>query len=318
MQIISSDVLKNLGTNKTPISGVVMIKSYSIGLTKRGDEFFNGEIQSGVVVPFKSWNNSSAFTKLKSGEYSGQVMYISGEVNEYQGQKSIIVNSIAEPDEEFGTELFMPIKYNMDAYWNGLRTQFEYKTSEKIHAIANEVLFENAEVAERFKVEQAASSHHDNCRSGLEAHTYKVMRLMDTIIAEYPVLCNNLDGTLNQDMIDLLKFGVLVHDIGKIKEMKFGVYQPCSIVTHRYIGIEMMPKDKIIEAYGEEWWLQLVSIFLQHHGEFGDECRTIASYLVHKCDLLESQLTSIGQALEAPVPSTAGDKIKQDGLWLAI
>ena len=79
-----------------------------------------------------------------------------------------------------------------------------------------------------------------------------------------------------------------------------------------------VPKDKIIEAYGEEWWLQLVSIFLQHHGEFGDECKTMASYLVHKCDLLESQLTSIGQALEAPISSTAGDRIKQDGLWLSI
>lgn len=318
MQVISSDSLKNLGANKAPISGVLVIKSYNIALTKRGDEFINGELLSGVTVPFKVWHNSSAFTKLKSGEYSGQVMYVSGEVNEYQGQKSIVINSVLEPDGDFGLDLFMPIRYNTDAYWNGLRTQFEYRTSDKIHAIANEVLFENNEVAERFKIEQAASTHHDNCKSGLEAHTYKVMRLMDNIISEYPMLCNNLDGTLNQDMIDLLKFGVLVHDLGKIKEMKLGVYQPCSIVTHRYLGIEMLPKDKILELYGEEWWLQLVSILLQHHGEFGDECRTLASYLVHKCDLLESQLTSVVQSLEAPVASSAGDRIKQDGLWLSI
>ena len=318
MQVISAEVLKNLGVNKTPISGVVMIKSYSIGLTKRGDEFINGELLSGVVVQFKAWNNSLAFSKLKSGEYTGQVMYISGEVNEYQGQKSIIVNTVNEPDDDYSVDLFMPVKYNTDAYWNGLKSQFEYKTSDKIHEIANEVLFNNEEVAERFKIEQAASSHHDNCKSGLLAHTYKVMRLMDTVISEYPSIRNNLDGTVNQDMVDLLKFGVLVHDIGKIHEMKFGVYQPCAIVTHRYLGIEMLPKDKIIEAYNEEWWLQLVAILLQHHGEFGDNCRTLGAYLVHKCDLLESQLTSLTQSLESPISSPAGDRIKQDDLWLSI
>lgn len=319
MQVLSENQLKTM-KDREVVNGVVYISSYNIGLTKKNEEFISGEIMSGVSVPFKVWKNAVAFSKLRNEEFQSRVVFISGVCNVYQGTTQLVIDTVTAVDESvFSVEMFLPVKYNKDAYWNGLKSQFEYKVSDKAKAIANAALFDNAEVAERFKTEFAAKSHHDNCVSGLMAHTYKVMRLMDTILAEYKPLTQNInDSTVNQDMFDICKLGVLFHDIGKVKEMKLGVYQPASMVTHRYLGIEMLPKDMIIEAYGEEGWLQLVAILLQHHGEFGDDCRTLGAYLVHKCDLLEAQLTSICTSLSNPIASSAGDRIKQDDLWLTI
>ena len=319
MGIITEEMFKNLGYANSAISGTCMLKSCSVALTKRGDEYIVGDLMSGVSVQFKSWGDSSAFKSLRDMTLVGQIVDFVGTIGEFNGQKYITVSSIkATENPEATIDMFMENKYNIDAYWNGLRTQFEFNVSEKAKKIASATLFDNEAVSARFKVEQAASSHHDNCKGGLLAHTYKVMRVMDFILGDYHYLWANLDGTPNQEMKDLLKLGVLFHDIGKIKEMRFGVYQPESCVTHRYLGIEMLPKDTIIAEYSEEFWLQLVSVMLQHHGEFGDDCRTLAAYLVHKCDLLESQMTSVGQALNDAVSSPAGDRIKVDGSWLSV
>ena len=109
-----------------------------------------------------------------------------------------------------------------------------------------------------------------------------------------------------------------MHDIGKLQEMHLGVYTKESFVTHRYLGIEMMPKDKIVSLYSEEWWLKLVSIFLQHHGEFEDKCKTKEAYIVNQADLLDANMTFLIQSMENPIISEAGKRVKVDNTFLTI
>jgi 3'-5' exoribonuclease len=114
--------------------------------------------------------------------------------------------------------------------------------------------------------------------------------------------------------------GTLLHDIGKVDEMHFGIYQPLSAVTHRVLGLDYIfaMKDDIIAIYNEKWYRDLQSIIVEHHGEFGDPCRTVPAYLVHKLDCLDSILTGIQQAVEDPSIDTAGSKIYVDGAYLFI
>lgn len=307
--MITNETLKDLNANSN-VEGAILCKSYSIALTKNGKEYITGTLQSGVEIPFKIWGDAPAFMKLKTEEYTNQVVYVVGSVNDFQGTRSIIVTEI-QAITDYTIDNFLPTKYDVEAYLAGLKQMVSTYGSEKCMELANEVLFNNAERIEAFKIEFAAKSHHDNCKGGLLAHTYKVVSFVGYFTKLYRFF-------ETQDDIDLVIFGALVHDIGKLQEMHLGVYTKESFVTHRYLGIEMMPKDKIVSLYSEEWWLKLVSIFLQHHGEFEDKCKTKEAYIVNQADLLDANMTFLIQSMENPIISEAGKRVKVDNTFLTI
>ena len=308
--VITSDMLKG-GKKGQGVAGLILCRSYSVSLTKSGKEYIQGTMQSGIEIPFKAWGNAEAFVKLKNEEYAGQVCLIQGTFDDYGGTFSLIIQDINAVDMT-DLSLFLPERYNADIYWNGLVNLVKANVSEKGFAIANETLFANEEVANAFKIEFAASGHHDNCKSGLLAHTYKVVYYVTNVIQMYPNLAETAD------VKDILWLGALFHDIGKTKEMKLGVYQPCSKVTHRYLGIEMVNKAHFVETYGEDRWLDLVSIFLQHHGEYEDKCKTALAYIVHKADCFDADMTFLAQAKENPIQRSGVNSVRLDSTYLAL
>lgn len=312
MNIISEEMLKK-GQNKEAVSGVILVNSYNTALTKNGNEYITGQLQSGINIPFKAWGNTSAFTELKNNDYNNVPSYISGSFDTFGGTVSITIDSINAVDG-FTPDMFFQIKYNADAYLDALKTLTFKRMTEKAQKYANKILFDNTEVLERFKVEFAASSHHDNCKSGLLAHTYKMCANMNHIFNLYPNIIKKANPENPSDFQDVCMLGALLHDIGKIDEMEFGVYQPISRVTHRYLGTEMISpyKDEIIKDYSEVWYYDLISIMLQHHGEYGDDCKTLCSFIVHEADNLDAKFTLIEQLLENPTEASAGKKIKVD------
>ena len=291
----------------TRISGLILCGSYNIQLTKTNKEYVAGTMRSGCDIQFKAWGTSSAFTKLKSEEHQNCVCNISGTFDNYGGNLSIILDDIVAVEYD-DISVFLPTKYDTDAYWNALVATVKQTVSEKAFNIANKVLFENEEVAKAFKIEFAASGHHDNCKGGLLAHTYKVVRNMIYLAQSYPVY-NKEWG------LDLLVLGALFHDIGKTREMKLGVYQKESMVTHRYLGIEMLDRDLIIQSYNEEFYMFMVSIILQHHDTFDDKARTLYAQMVFFADIADAWMTDIQQAMETPISGSV-PKIKFDGKYL--
>lgn len=312
MNIISQETLKN-GQNKNAVSGVILVNNYSTALTKNGKEYITGTLQSGIDISFKAWGNTNAFTELKNNDYNNVPSYISGTFDTYGGSVSIIVDTISAI-EGYTPDMFYLIKYNMDAYLDALKQIVNKRLSEKGQKYANAILFDNKEVLDRFKVEFAAKSHHDNCKSGLLAHTYKVCGNLNHLFNMYPNIIKKANEENPSDFQDLCMLGALLHDIGKIYEMEYGVYQPVSRVTHRYLGVELITpyKEEIIKDYGEIWYYDLVSVMLQHHGEYGDDCKTLCSYIIHEADNLDAKFTLIDQLLDMPMESSVGKSIKVD------
>lgn len=316
MEVITKEQLQSLSAGQR-ISGILLIRNYDIQLAKNGKEYVVGSLQSGIDVPFKAWGNSSAFTKFKTEAYENVPSYITGNVDGYGGINSIIIESVQAVDG-YTPDQFYPIKYDIEAFWTALKGQIAKRVSSKGQEICNCILFNNEELCVRFKNEFAAKSHHDNCKGGLLAHTYKVLNNIANIVTMYQNLTVR-DGEVNQDFIDLLYIGSLLHDIGKTVEYEFGVYQPKSIVTHNYLGIEFISpyKEAIIEAYDEMWYYNLVSILLQHHGDYEAPCRTVAAFIVHKADEFDAIMTVLGQYMEH-VNNKSGEKIKMDNSYLTI
>lgn len=314
MNIITQDQLKNL-TGGMAIDGIVLIKDYSVQLTRNGKEYIAGRLQSGTDKPFKAWGSSAAFNSLKNEAYENVPTYIRGSGDEYGGTISLILDSVQAVDG-YTPDQFFPVKYNADAYWEALKKLVSTRVSAKAMDICNKILFENQTVSDRFKVEFAGRSHHDNCKSGLLAHTYKVTSTVASVIQQYPAITSR-DGVTEQNLVDLLLVGALLHDVGKIYELEFGVYQPASCVTHKYLGSELIAeyKAEIIAAYDELWYYYLISIMLEHHGQYGEPPKTVWAQIIHIVDMFDSQLTDMMQAID----STNGQgAIKFDTNYLSL
>lgn len=304
---ISREMLEGLKAG-THLKGVLLIQGYSEKVTKNGKPYIDGLLQSGVTVAFKCWNSSSAFTSLHNEDYKGAVAYVSGEVQEYQGTISVVLDMV-QAVEGFDVSLFMKKRYNAESYWSNLRTAYlEKLLSPKGLDIFDRVF--TPQVVERFKVEFAASGHHDNCLSGLLAHTYKILMFGGLIPQLYPNLfIKQGEKEISKDRVDLFILGICFHDIGKILEMNNGVYQPCSRVTHRILGLSLIEncKDAIVEAYGEIGYYDLVSVIVQHHDAYDDKARTVLAYAVFLLDNMESKFMGLQQELEERVQGTGED-----------
>ncbi len=315
MQLITRDILHS-AKNGAAFRGVIFCSWYSVAHTKTNKEYIMGDLMAGDIIQFKAWDSSLAFKSLRGSDLSGKPLSVSGTFSEYNGVMGVVLDSVAEV-QGYSEEQFLPVKYDVGAYWAGLISYIDNNVSEGCSGLAHKILFDNVEYADRFKLEFAASHHHDNCMSGLLAHTYKVVITVGWILNIYGGLLNVPDKGKFKDTVLL---GALLHDLGKTKEMKTGVYQSVSSVTHRYLGLEMVQpfREDIVSVLGEDMWYNLVSIFLQHHNEFDDKCRTLASRIVFEADYLDSKLTGLVQALEQPSESTAGKRVKFDGNWLQV
>lgn len=311
MEVLKSDIV--LSKDKgTIVEGTVLVKEYSIKKTKTGKDYIDGTLQIGGVVKFKIWSGATCSAFI-SEDYSGCVCEIRGEVDEYQGVKSIIISE-CRAVEGFSNSQFMEVRYNKEGYWNSFRSVLDSNLSDKGKNFMEEMLYKDTALVERFKEEFCAKSHHDNCLSGLLAHSYKMLCILHYILPSYPDIIE-LEGENSADRKDLLFIGVALHDIGKTKEMEFGVYQPNSGVSHRFFGAEWLAQNKefIVRQYDEKWYYDLVSVMLQHHGEYGDPCRTWASYIVHNIDLFESRLQGFCQIkAENTVENNSGKSIWVD------
>ena len=296
--------------------GIALLKNFANGTTSSGKPKVTGTLANIDEAKFNVWNNSAAydfFASLSAVEFHPTAVWVYYSLSKY----GLVINNIMTV-EGYDTETFVYHKYNVfdveNDFFNALD---ESLITGNANAIIHFVTHTDSDdpVSERFEKEYAAYSHHDNCATGLLAHTTKCIRIYNGIKAAYPFLQNPLTN-------DLMVISLALHDIDKIYEMHDGVYQKYSFITHRGLGFEhlLKHKDAIVELYDEEFFYMLASVLLQHHGEYGENPRTIYALLVHMIDDMEAQLTSIDELMlsETATNDSAGLKIKYNGSYLNI
>lgn len=287
----------------TRFETVALIKSYEVRPTKKGTKYIDGMLEIKGSVAFKVWSGGT-FDELDKYDYCGSICKISGVVNEFNGTKSVILDSVIALQEGVYNESdFFEDRYDIESYWNAFNKVIKNSCSEKGVLIFNKVI---GIVEERFKVEFAARSHHDAYKGGLLAHTYKETLLMSKVVKLYKSIVEKLNT-------DLLILGCALHDIGKTMEYTNGsIIGNGLIVSHHTFGVEILHscKEYIVGVYDEEFYYRLLAIVEQHHGEFEETPRTIEAYLVHLVDNLESKFQSINESLEGDTGVVCIDTFK--------
>lgn len=282
-----------------PVKGVIYIQSYQITPNKKdGREYVAGTIKKQKkTLNFKIWD--SAIVKLfKDNDFSKQLAVASLKGAEWQGNKYVTItalhlNEVVEVDmAEFECTL------DCDALFNEFYTYLKSKLEPKWLSVVD-LAFKGAtgiDAFDRFKREYAGNAYHDAIGGGLINHTLKMLKLYDTVESN--------DARI-QPYSNLIRTGIILHDIGKIQEMHDGEYgKDAFIIPHQVLGIQYLERNRteVLKFITEAELARLESVIYGHHNGLGGAAvaTTIYAAIVHAVDNLDATVTHILDSLENP------------------
>jgi 3'-5' exoribonuclease len=151
-----------------------------------------------------------------------------------------------------------------------------------------EVVFADEEIARAYRTAPAAKTVHHNWIGGLIEHVLSLCTLARSSATNYP----HVD-------FDLLLTGVLLHDIGKIRELhyarSFGYTTEGQLLGHIQIGVQMvLDKLRGIPDFPPRLRDLVVHLILSHHGELEFGSPKIPMFpealLLHLIDNMDSKM----------------------------
>ncbi|MCL5671351.1 MAG: HD domain-containing protein, partial [Acidobacteria bacterium] len=183
-----------------------------------------------------------------------------------------------------------------EALFAGLLSRVGRIESRPLQALLFQV-FEDQEIAKKFKLAPAATHFHHAYLGGLLEHVSSLIELGDRICDHYPSLER-----------DLILAGLLLHDLGKIEELNFARHFAYStrgqLIGHINIGLEIVrDKMRMVSDFPVDLRDRLEHIILSHHGklEFGSpkEPMFMEALVVSYLDDLDSKLAAMRGQYEA-------------------
>ncbi|MFM9009356.1 MAG: 3'-5' exoribonuclease YhaM family protein [Planctomycetota bacterium] len=265
----------------------------------------NGQLYLQVELADKSgmitgrlWNASDDdFAAFDDGDY----VRVEGHTQLYSGSLQVIISAIERADPRTIDESEFQVLSRNDL----VRLEAELAAilgsvgSAPLKALADEILADKG-LMEAFTRSPAGVKHHHAYAGGLLDHVVNLMRLADRIAPLYPLLDR-----------DLLVVGVLVHDIGKTRELEsmqgFSYTDEGQLLGHVLLGLEIVEaKIRAIEArtgrpFPPEAAGRIKHMIASHHGqyEFGAPKlpMTLEAVALHHLDLLDAKMAGTIQLL---------------------
>jgi 3'-5' exoribonuclease len=247
------------------------------------------------TISAKMWDN---FDTLVSTFERDDVIQIRGRVKTYNGEKELTIEQIvpaAERDYEMGD--FLPhTKFDIEKLYADLHAAVASVKNPWLQKLLTSVV-DDPEIVPRLKRAPAAMTMHHAFLGGLLEHVVSLLGLASALSAHYP----ELDG-------DLLITGVVLHDIGKIEELRYvrGIDYTTEgrLLGHITIGV-MLVRKKIdaIEGFPKPLAVLVEHLILSHHGslEFASPAvpQTREALALHFIDDVDSKMASARATIEA-------------------
>jgi 3'-5' exoribonuclease len=154
--------------------------------------------------------------------------------------------------------------YDVSALWSQLQASVESLTNPDLKLLVATILNDPA-TAIAYREAPAARQLHHAWLGGLLEHVVSLLSLADRVAAHYPLLDR-----------DLLLTGVILHDIGKIRELSWEIGFDYTIegtlLGHIQMGIDLVEKTMAsLPAFPDRLRTLVLHMILSHHGklEFG-------------------------------------------------
>lgn len=284
--------------------GFLLIKESTRGTTSNGKPFLtlilrdaSGEIEA------KLWDATKDDEETLIPE---QIIQVSGEINQFRGKHQLKILSIrlAQPMDNVQVTDFLG-KAPME------KEELAEKLTEAIFEMENPKIQRLVRAfikkyQEELLTYPAATKNHHEFASGLAYHVVSMLAIGKELHKLYP--------EINKD---LLYAGIILHDIGKIKELS-GVVSTTYTLEGKMLGHIPMMVEEIglmaneLQIEGEEV-LILKHLVLSHHGkaEWGSPTPPLVreAELLHLIDLIDAKMNMLGRALEKVQPGEFTERL---------
>jgi 3'-5' exoribonuclease len=246
------------------------------------------------AIPAKMWENFEAIAKTFECD---DVVRIRGRVKLYNGSKELTLEQITPAVErEYELGDFLPhTKCDVEKLWADLRAAIAGMSNPWLQKLLVSVV-DDPDIAGRMKRAPAAMTMHHAYLGGLLEHVVSLVGLARAVSAHYP----ELDG-------DLLLTGVVLHDVGKIEELRYsrGIdYSDAGrLLGHITIGAGMVrEKIKAIAGFPPPLAVLVEHLILSHHGtyEFGSPAlpQIPEAVALNFIDDIDSKMAGMRKTLE--------------------
>ncbi|HUJ33290.1 MAG TPA: HD domain-containing protein [Candidatus Acidoferrum sp.] len=247
-------------------------------------------------ISAKMWDN---FADLAATFEAGDVVQIRGRAKLYNGQLELALEQIV-PVAENAYDLgdFLPhTKYDVEALYASLRSAVGAAKNPWLKQLLENIVDDPA-IAPRLKRAPAAMTMHHTFIGGLLEHIVSLIGLSAAVTAHYP----ELDP-------DLLLAGIVLHDVGKIDELRYAreidYTTEGRLLGHIMLGVGMVrDRIKTIPGFPPALAVIVEHLILSHHGshEFGSPSlpQTREAVVLHYLDDLDSKMGAMRATLEVP------------------
>lgn len=272
------------------ISSPFLVRDKIIGMAKNGRPYMTLKLmdRSGEVEG-RIWDRVD---EMSARFEKDDFVQVAGKASVYMGKMQLIVQDL-ERVEETSIELadFLPVsRRGGDEMVAELTLLVEALSDPHLKSLMQAFLADEAFMA-GYKRAPAAKAMHHVYLGGLLEHSLAVAALANDISQRYP--------DINRD---LLVVGALLHDAGKVVELRyqrsFEYTDAGKLLGHIMIGVELVEeKLRSLQDFPVELAIHLKHLLLSHHGqyEYGSPKRpkTMEAVILNFIDDLDSKINGV-------------------------
>ncbi|MDY0267784.1 3'-5' exoribonuclease YhaM family protein [Trichloromonas sp.] len=272
------------------VDGVFLVGDKTLALAKNGKPYMtlrladrSGEVEGRV------WDRVD---ELAATFEKNDFIAIKAKASVYLGKMQLVIQELEPvPEAEIDLADFLPVSDRPVA-------EMRAELVERVAALGNphlkalmEAFIKDREFMSRYVAAPAAKSMHHVFLGGLLEHSLAVAALADDVSRRYP----GIDR-------DLLIVGALLHDIGKVAELRyersFDYSDEGKLIGHIVMGVEMIgEKIQGLPGFPSRLAMILKHLLLSHHGqyEYGSPKRpkTLEAVVLNFIDDLDSKINGV-------------------------
>lgn len=246
------------------------------------------------VIDGKVWDSADEI----SGRFAGDdFVKIKGVLNSYQGTKEVNVKTIEKvADDMVDLKDFVAVsEYGFDVLEKRLHTVIANIQNPYLKKLLT-LFIEDKEFMELFRAAPAAKDIHHAFLGGLLEHSLEIVDL-----------CNDIKNHYKEIDLDLLTTGAILHDVGKVRELKYrrslDYTDEGRLIGHIMLGVEMVDeKIRLIADFPGRLAMLIRHLIVSHQGtyEWGSPKmpQTLEALVLHNLDDLSAKVNVFRKAVQ--------------------
>ena len=285
------------------VNHFLLLKKSELKLTKQNKQYLFLELgDKSTALSANMWDNfSDIYSNLKTGD----MVKVSGSIDEFQGTPQIKIISVrmATPKDGVSVSDFLArSKRNIEEMKTELFSRIAKFNNRYLKMLMEQIFNENNFA--KFSSAPAGKSWHHSYLSGLLEHTLELIKICDLMCSIHP--------EINRDLV---VSGALMHDFGKTEELSYSsVFEYTNrgkLIGHIVISAMIINEEcKKIIGFPDDLKDSLLHIILSHQGklEFASPVipKTLEAITLYQADELSAKVNAYKSALA---------EVKEIGKW---